>query len=155
MPAYPRAVVSPSDDAGGSMRVSDHELSLTGQVVMGPKPALGRRSELRLDPGQIRRTVLTWIALHPDEFGGALRAIVAEWNAIEDANTRREETGQTAVPLSHAAISTYRRRLMRAATTEGSGPSIVKPGVDAPSWWTQDLEDKFQATREDRKDTNP
>jgi hypothetical protein len=44
---------------------------------------------------------------------------------------------------------------MRAATTEGSGPHIVKPGVNSPSWRTQDLENKFQATREDRKDTNP
>jgi hypothetical protein len=129
MPAYPRAVVSLPDDAGGSMRTSDHELTLTGQVVMGPKPALGRRSELRLDPREIRRTVLTWIALHPDEFGGALRAIVAEWNAIGDANTRHEETGQTAVPLSHATIGTYRRRLMRAATTEGGGPHIIRRGT--------------------------
>lgn len=117
--AYPRSIISQAGESSSSIRLSDHQMTLTGTVINGPKDTIGRRTELQLTPDDIRRTVLSWAATHPDEFGPSLRAIVAEWDKIDEENTSLALAGRRTLPVdSHDGYQVHANRLWIAAATK-------------------------------------
>ena len=107
-----KPVTVPAGDYSISFFPGSHTIKLHGRAD-SPATLAGKPVETTLSPGDIRQ-VLVWVALHPDEYGPPLRAIVAEWASDAEVNV---------TDLDHEVhtswLSTSRRdRLAAAATKE-------------------------------------
>jgi hypothetical protein len=105
-----KPVTVPAGEYSTSFFLGSHTIVLHGKAD-SPATLEGKPVDVTLSPDDVRH-ILSWIALHPDEYGPALRAIVAEWGEQDqDALDREAHTTWT--------MSTIRRdRLTRAARTE-------------------------------------
>jgi len=107
-----KPVTVPEGNYSISFFPGSHTIRLHGRAD-SPAVLKGKLVEATLSPSDIRQ-VLVWIAMHPDEYGPALRAIVDEWAKDAEANV---------TDLDHEVHSTWlstrrRDKLAAAATKE-------------------------------------
>jgi len=107
-----KPVSVPAGSYSTSFFPGSHTVVLHGKAD-SPAVLKGKPVDATLSPDDIRH-ILGWVALHPDEYGPALRAIVAEW-----ADQEQNMTTDLDHEVHTSWLSTTRRdRLARAARTE-------------------------------------